>query len=184
MEKHLRLIDSIDSISPLLAIRSLQLGESVFDSHDGSFTMTCTPLRPGHDTRQVIDEHGVAFLEATNTHDITRMSLTACAPEVFMKTLACLGMKAGVLVLDLEEFDRRASEIDAAWSLLKTLRFRLHAQRPVPTALRLLSFAREWSTLRLKDFEGKLRCDEDKRRSELALDIDAVKRWREVAPQI
>ncbi|MDO9134176.1 methyltransferase [Hydrogenophaga sp.] len=162
MKQHLSLLASLEQISAILVLRSIFPWEvPMQESEDG----IAAEERPDG-ARLLHDEAGNLLLTARMIGDDIELdiqNLLIEQPQAALSLmLQALGVHKAVYRLDAETLYDRVLSLDNAWVLLRNLKA-LPAEERIATAEKLIALGAEWHTLRMAQFEMRLKSSQKAR---------------------
>lgn len=156
MKQHLSLLASLEQISAILVLRSIFPWEVLMlDSEDG----VAAQERPDG-ARLLHDDSGNTLMTARMIGDDIELDIQNWLIEqpqaALSLMLQALGVTKSVFRLDAETLYDRVLSLDNAWVLLRNLKA-LPIEERIDTAEKLITIGSEWHTLRMAQFEMRLK---------------------------
>lgn len=162
MKQHLSLLASLEQISAILVLRAIFPWEvPMQDSEEG---ITAEERADG--ARLLHDEAGNPLLTARMVGDDIELDIQITLieqPDASLSLmLQALGVNKAIYRLDAETLYDRVLSLDNAWVLLRNLKA-LPVEERVATAEKLIALGAEWHTLRMAQFEMRLKSSQKAR---------------------
>ena len=156
MKQHLPLLASMEQISTILALHAIFPWEVPMQESEEGISAEERP----EGARLLHDEAGNALLTARMVGDDIELDIQSTLigqpPSSLSLMLQALGVNKTVYRLDAETLYDRVVSLYNAWVLLRNLKA-LPVEERVATAEKLIALSAEWHTLRMAQFELRLK---------------------------